>query len=151
MPKSWLEYSLGILKRLTSRWLTFGWLTTNIFILLISIHELCCFCLFCRKMSKIAGKLKRAMSFRSTSSSSSQASTDMEVDPPSPAIGALTRSALVERNILLQEKQLKLRDDREKDIYKKLKDRDFVLTPAFDLALLCRQVWTPNLNSFSRP
>ena len=42
----------------------------------------------------------------------------------------------MERNILLQEKQLKLWDDREKNIYKKLKDQDFVLTPAFDLALL---------------
>ena len=42
----------------------------------------------------------------------------------------------MERNILLQEKQLKLQDDREKNIYKKLKDQDFVLTPAFDLALL---------------
>ena len=42
----------------------------------------------------------------------------------------------MERNILLQEKQLKLREDREKNIYKKLKDRNFVLTPAFDPALL---------------
>ena len=63
-------------------------------------------------------------------------STDMEVDPPSPAVGVPSWSAPMERNDLLQEKQLKLRDDREKDIYKKLKDRDFVLTPAFDLALL---------------
>jgi hypothetical protein len=38
--------------------------------------------------------------------------------------------------ILLQDKQLKLQDDREKEIYKKLKDRDFILTPAFDPALL---------------
>jgi len=58
----------------------------------------------------------------------------MEVNPPSPR--ALSRSALVERNILLQEKQLKLRGDREKNIYKKLKTRDFVLTPAYDPALL---------------
>jgi len=42
----------------------------------------------------------------------------------------------VERNVLLQEKQLKLRDDREKNIYMKLKDRDYILTPTFDLALL---------------
>ena len=59
----------------------------------------------------------------------------MEVDVSSPAIGALSRSAPVERNVLLQEKQLKLRGDREKNIYKKLKTRDFVLTPAYDLAL----------------
>ena len=60
----------------------------------------------------------------------------MEVDPLSPAVGAPSRSALVERNVLLQEKQLKLQDDRDKNIYKKLKDQDFILTPAFDPALL---------------
>ena len=60
----------------------------------------------------------------------------MEVDPPSPAIEALSRSAPTERNVLLQAKQLKLRDDTEKDIYKKLKTQRFVLTPAYDLALL---------------
>ena len=32
--------------------------------------------------------------------------------------------------------QLKLWDDTKKDIYKKLKTRRFVLTPAYDLALL---------------
>jgi hypothetical protein len=42
----------------------------------------------------------------------------------------------VERNVLLQEKQLKLRGDREKNIYKKMKTQDFVLTPAYDPALL---------------
>jgi hypothetical protein len=30
----------------------------------------------------------------------------------------------MERNILLLDKQLKFRDDREKEIYKKLKDRE---------------------------
>ena len=73
-------------------------------------------------MSKIANKLKRAISFRSARNSSSQASTDMEVDPPSPTIGAPSLLAPVERNVLLQEKQLKLWDDRETNIYKKLKD-----------------------------
>ena len=87
-------------------------------------------------MSKIAGKLKWAMSFRSTRSSSSQASTDMEVDPLSPIVGASFRSAPVERNILLQEKQLKLRGDMEKNIYKELKTQDFILTPTYDPALL---------------
>ena len=87
-------------------------------------------------MSKIVGKLKRVVSFRSTRSLSSWASIDMEVDPPSSTAGASSRSALAERNVLLQEKQLKLRDDTEKDIYKKLKTRRFVLTPAYDPALL---------------
>ena len=58
-----------------------------------------------------------------------------QVDPLSPAVGAPSRSAPVESNVLLQEKQLNLQDDREKNIYKKLKDRGFVLTPAFDPAL----------------
>jgi hypothetical protein len=87
-------------------------------------------------MSKIIGKLKRVVSFHSTRSSSSQTSIDMEVDPPSPAVRAPSHSALTERNILLQEKLLKLRDDTRKDIYKKLKTQRFVLTPAYDLALL---------------
>ena len=60
----------------------------------------------------------------------------MEVDPPSPAVGTPSRSAPAERNVLLQEKQLKLRGDRQKNIYKKLKTQDFVLTPAYDPALL---------------
>ena len=60
----------------------------------------------------------------------------MEVDPPSPAVGAPSRLAPAERNVLLQEKQLKLWDDTEKDIYKKLKTRRFILTPAYDPALL---------------
>ena len=60
----------------------------------------------------------------------------MEVDPPSSTAGASSRSALAERNVLLQEKQLKLHDDTEKDIYKKLKTQRFVLTPAYDPALL---------------
>ena len=87
-------------------------------------------------MSKIVGKLKHVVSFRSTRGSSSRASTDMEVDPPSPPTGASSHSAPIERNVLLQEKQLKLQDDTEKNIYKKLKTQRFVLTPAYDPALL---------------
>ena len=87
-------------------------------------------------MSKIVGKLKCAVSFHSMRSLSSCASTDMEVDPPSPAVEASSYLAPTERNVLLQAKQLKLRDDTEKDIYKKLKTRRFVLTPAYDPALL---------------
>jgi hypothetical protein len=40
------------------------------------------------------------------------------------------------------------RDDREKEIHKNLKDQEFVLTPAFDPALL--QVWILNLILFLR-
>ena len=42
----------------------------------------------------------------------------------------------MERNVLLQEKQLKLWGDREKNIYKKLRTQDFILTPTYDSALL---------------
>jgi hypothetical protein len=56
----------------------------------------------------------------------------MEVDPSSPAAGgSSSQSAPTERSVLLQDKQLKLWDDREKEIHKKLKDREFILTPAF--------------------
>jgi hypothetical protein len=61
----------------------------------------------------------------------------MEVDPSSPAAGgSSSRSAPMESHVVLQERQLKLWDDREKEIYKKLKDWEFILIPAFDPALL---------------
>jgi len=60
----------------------------------------------------------------------------MKVDPPSPVVGAPSQSAPMERYILLPEKQLKLRGNREKNIYNKLKTQDFVLSPAYDPALL---------------
>ena len=87
-------------------------------------------------MSKIAGKLKHAVSFRSTRSLSSRASTDMQVNPPSPTIRAPSHSASTEINVLLQEKQLKLQGDTEKNIYKQLKTRRLILTPAYDPALM---------------
>ena len=87
-------------------------------------------------MSKLLGKIKRAASFRSTRSSSSRESADKDVNPPSPAVGRSSQAAPVEKNVLLQEKQLKLHGDREKDVYKKLKNKDFVLTPTYDPALL---------------
>ena len=149
MPKSWLEYSLGNLRWLTSGRLTFGWLTTIFF--LIPFHKLCCFCLFCRKMSKIASKLKRAISFHSTRSSSSRACTDMEVDPPSPAVGAPSRSAPVERNVLLQEKQLKLREIGRRTSIRSWKHRiSSSLLPTIQ-PYYKPQVWPLNLNLFLRP
>jgi hypothetical protein len=87
-------------------------------------------------MSKLVGKIKRAALFHSTRSSSSRASADMEIDAPSPAIGASSRSSPAERNIHFQEKQLKLRGKTEKNIYKQLKTRRFILSPAYDPALL---------------
>ena len=47
-----------------------------------------------------------------------------------------SRSSSAEKNILLEEKHLKLRDKTEKEVYKQLKTRRFILTPAYDPALL---------------
>jgi hypothetical protein len=60
----------------------------------------------------------------------------MEVDPSSPAIGSSSRQALEETFTLLRDKQIKLQDDREKKIYRELKDREFTPTPTFNPALL---------------
>jgi len=56
----------------------------------------------------LIGKIKRAASFHYTRSSSSRASANMDVDAPSPAVGQSSRAAPAEKNVLLQEKQLKL-------------------------------------------
>ena len=66
-------------------------------------------------MSKFSGKLKRAGSSRSTRSSYSRVSTDMQIDVPSPAVEASPQSSSAERNILLEEKHLKLQNKTEKD------------------------------------
>jgi len=60
----------------------------------------------------------------------------MQIDVPSPTIGASSGSSSAEKNILLEEKHLKLRDKTEKEVYKQLKTRRFILTPAYDPALL---------------
>ena len=60
----------------------------------------------------------------------------MQIDAPSPTAEALSQSSPVERNILLEEKQLKLWDKTEKDIYKQLKTQRFILTHVYDPALL---------------
>ena len=60
----------------------------------------------------------------------------MQIDTPSPAVGAPSGSSSAEKNILLEEKHLKLLDKTEKDIYKQLKNHGFILTPAYDPALL---------------
>jgi hypothetical protein len=78
---------------------------------------------FAGRMSKFIGKVKSAVSFRSSRShSSSCAGSDMEVDPPSPVVGSSSRSALEETFTLLRDKQIKLQDYREKKIYRELKD-----------------------------
>ena len=60
----------------------------------------------------------------------------MQIDVPSPAVKASSVSSSAEKNILLEEKRLKLRDKTEKEAYKQLKTRRFILTPAYDPTLL---------------
>ena len=52
---------------------------------------------------------------------SSRASADMQIDVPSLVVGAPPRSSSAKRNILLEEKHLKLRNKTEKDAFKQLK------------------------------
>jgi hypothetical protein len=58
----------------------------------------------------------------------------MSVDPPTAPAPASSSSPAPK--ILLKPNQLGLRDSHEKDVYKKIKDKEFTHTPAFDLALL---------------
>ena len=59
----------------------------------------------------------------------------MQIDIPSPAVGAPPQSSSAERNILLEEKHLKFWNKTENDAFKQLKTQRFILTPAYDLAL----------------
>jgi hypothetical protein len=60
----------------------------------------------------------------------------MEIDVPPPAVGVPPLSSSAKRNILLEEKHLKLRNKMEKDTFKQLKTRRFVLTSTNDPAIL---------------
>jgi hypothetical protein len=86
-------------------------------------------------MNKFLGKygLHRSSSRLSRrGSSSSRADSDMDVDerasPLCPSIEIV--------NILIEDKNLKLRGHKEKEKFKDLKDREFGLTPAYDPQLL---------------
>ena len=61
----------------------------------------------------------------------------MQIDIPSHAVRASSGSSSAEKNILLEETHLKFRNKTKKDTYTKLKTRRFILTPAYDPALLC--------------
>jgi hypothetical protein len=80
LPKSWLEKIIR--QSRTTNPQTINFLTANhwLFIFLTRSTRCDVLCLFCRKMSKLVGKLKRVASFRSTRSSSSRGSTDMQID-----------------------------------------------------------------------
>ena len=60
----------------------------------------------------------------------------MQIDVPSPAVGAPSGSSSAEKNILLEEKHLKLHNKTEKEAYKQLKTLRFIHTSVYDLAIL---------------
>jgi hypothetical protein len=94
------------------------------------------------KAKKVKNALTLMLSFcsmRSRTSSqggSSQADSEMEVDLPSPAIRGSSSRQQVEVYTLLRDSQIKFQDDREKEVYKLLKDMEFTSTPVMDLDLL---------------
>jgi hypothetical protein len=87
-------------------------------------------------MSKFMSKAKSVLGsvfFRWTSSrTSSRAGFDMEVDPLTFTIGSSSRQRWEVLYTLLRDNHIKFEDDREKKIYKQLKDREFTLTPVID-------------------
>jgi hypothetical protein len=58
----------------------------------------------------------------------------MSIHPPTAP--TLASSSSPAPKILRKPSQLGLRDSHEKEVYKKIKDKEFTHTPAFDLALL---------------
>jgi hypothetical protein len=58
----------------------------------------------------------------------------MSIDPPAAPTPASSSSPMPK--ILRKPSHLGLRDSHEKEVYKKIKDKEFTHTPAFDLALL---------------
>jgi hypothetical protein len=87
-----------------------------------------------KKLAKGVVEAIKNIRTRSSTRASSRASFDMSIDPPT--VPAPICSSSPAPKILLEPNQLGLCDSREKDVYKKIKDKEFTHTPAFDLALL---------------
>jgi hypothetical protein len=87
-----------------------------------------------KKLAKGAVGTIKNIRTRSLTRASSKADSNMSVDPPTAPAPASSSSPAPK--ILFKPNQLGLRDSREKDVYKKIKDKEFTHTPAFDLALL---------------
>jgi hypothetical protein len=60
----------------------------------------------------------------------------MEVDPPTFAASSSSCQRQEVLYTLLRDNHIKFEDDREKKIYKQLKDQEFTLTPIIDLNCL---------------
>jgi hypothetical protein len=87
-----------------------------------------------KKFAKGAVGVVKSVGTRRSTRASSRASSNMSVDPPTTPTP--TSSSSPAPKILRKPSQLGLRDSHEKEIYKKIKDKEFTHTPAFDLALL---------------
>jgi len=87
-------------------------------------------------LNKFKDKLMHSGSCHSMRSSSSRADVDMQINIPPPAVIAPPQSTSAERNMLLEEKHLKLQNKREKDVFKELKTKRFIHMSAYDPALL---------------
>jgi hypothetical protein len=87
-----------------------------------------------KKFAKGAVGAVKSIGTRRSTRASSRASSDMSVDPP--ATPTPVSSSSPTPKILLKPNQLGLRDSHEKEVYKKMKDKEFTHTPVFDLALL---------------
>jgi hypothetical protein len=84
-------------------------------------------------MSKFLGKIElRRSSSRFSGKGSSSSRADSDVDERAPPLRPSTETM----NILMEDKNLKLRGHKEKENFKDLKDREFRLPPAYDPQLL---------------
>lgn len=86
-----------------------------------------------RKVTNAAKGALKSVGTRHSSRLSSRQS-DMSVDPPTEH--APSSSSGTVRKVLLKTSDLGLKTQREKDVFQKLKNRNFIHTPAIDPTLL---------------
>jgi hypothetical protein len=96
-----------------------------------------------KKLKNAVKSLGQALSFCSTKSrtssqaASSRASSNIEVDPLSPFMhGSSSQYRELEVLTLTRDSHIKFKDDWERGIYEKLKNKEFLHTPNFDNNLL---------------
>lgn len=80
--------------------------------------------------------LSKSPSIRSTQSSSSRASSDMQVDEPPKAMRGAASSSGEVLHILMEEKNLRWKNEEEKQRYRLIRKRTFYLTLVLDPTLL---------------
>jgi hypothetical protein len=96
-----------------------------------------------KKLKNAAKNIASKLSFRSTRSrtssqaASSQGDSEMEIDPPSPAMyGTSSHHREPKAYVLTRDSHLKLQNSQERAIYDALKSKEFSHTPLFDELLL---------------